>query len=1590
MSEQLNISNGEYFKLLEKGVKITRGAVQKQQTYTDNQNISQSFNEQSSGEQGLSSSHHQSGMIQQSSHNEQQKKTQKQKKSQQKKLPNSCQSCASQVVENTLCNECLIKYEKNKYCILCKKSMVERDKAENICECRDCGLYVHKKCEPLFKDRKPNFDSYRCPKCRIELRKIIFSELIRYLTYFDDEKLLWQYDPSSVKYREVIKNPIDFDTIHKKNKKGEYLDNPELKLYADIKLMCSNFLEFNLSNPKAHRKGSILKILYDILFQQFRGYLKLTDEDLLTYKNNIHLFTSENVQLAFRQFLNYGFGGKDLVNLEGINNYIPLWEPQLLSITQPVSPRNAKSSLIQWEKTINLNLDFENEDEPLIKLNMIDFLKQQVQREIKIKIDINKITQRHPYLDYLFKLEPPQLTDDSIDSPQLQYIVKDLLIKDLSTVNLVQPFTMKVGCPELIFEYICCSCGGYEFLDNLLMCENCHKTYHFYCQINNSQYHQQRVIKSLQNWTCNNCVRCKECDKYGQKNDLFCCNCNEFYHFQCVFNNFIAPSDGLDYWKCKNCFKCAKCQTTKLFGPELLSRIKPTTTSNTVHISIEYFQNFQYCLSCGLDVAGFRFCQFCEEYIQINNDQQSNDCIEIENSKLGSLYRLYFQDVKQSNVDKIYLNKETKAIKQYKQCVKCKQFYHVTCLLKNKKTINNEGICSDCSQDISQLLFKIEKLKEQSIRQTIKAKSLKKVVPVVSNFLEWAPQLNQVQQTFIMENLEQLESLVSNFFQYQQNIENLKEDLTNNKDISDEYIGKLTQYWCARYNWFEAPKQLFTVTQQKRQEFVHFQLENDFHERQLLIHFFKQKKQFVIFSLQTIIGQSNTLFEFSKVNRFALDTINLITDLQCCFVQHLKYENSFQYLDNQYYTNYLNILDQYQNSKLFRMKFLQNQKQQLLFLPIPNSIVRSIKKQYTSQMVELKKQQAKDHILVQKGWLKIATNYLKQNIKQLNDKYSETQITEKLKSYQQNNQLIKQCIQEMKQLHDNKIQEAEQILIKQEQEMKQQPREQCVIQNEYIQRFPQQNEDQLIESPLDKMQCQLCKKFGNRSVSGRLLYVDDVRWVHTNCVLWNEDSKECELTVKALLKNNNFKCEYCQQVGSSIICGKCRKRCHFYCGYKEQWAFTHSKKVYCQSCFDNQEQCVTSFMIWRKIVVQQKQDKKSQTVLHRYSNTILIALKPSEQRGQFEELNLLTLRDKILYISLNMKEFKIRYAEVSKQQFLRECEKSDKNRQLQFSVTKLVLDKYPYKEYKVQNLQELVDSSKDNNIKGIEFAENLGEFFLLYTQQVRQQLLDTKNIQKMCNSVCQFSQFKEWFYQQSFVEDLPLDERMQILQQISRVITETQVNLNTLYDNHPMLYDNLPTIKHQNSKLSRKDPQQKIVTINPNDILEETNLLTEELKQIDKQEELEKKLKQESKNQKQKNKLYVAPSHIHKYGLFTKQDFKKGDFVIEYTGEVIRNALADYRELTYNEQGFGDCYMFRASKTKVIDATFKGSEARFLNHSCQPNCDSLLLDEKILIYARKDILVGEELTYDYQFEIEAESQKIQCSCGAKNCIGRLN
>lgn len=142
----------------------------------------------------------------------------------------------------------------------------------------------------------------------------------------------------------------------------------------------------------------------------------------------------------------------------------------------------------------------------------------------------------------------------------------------------------------------------------------------------------------------------------------------------------------------------------------------------------------------------------------------------------------------------------------------------------------------------------------------------------------------------------------------------------------------------------------------------------------------------------------------------------------------------------------------------------------------------------------------------------------------------------------------------------------------------------------------------------------------------------------------------------------------------------------------------------------------------------------------------------------------------------------------------------------------------------------------------------------------------------------------------------------------------------------------------------------------------------------------------------------LAPkrSHIHGWGLFTKVDLPKDSMIVEYMGEVIRKSVADAREKAYEISGEGSCYMFRLDLNRIVDATKIGCMARFMNHCCQPNAYAKVItvdtdygqDNKIVIFSSIDIKAGEEITYDYKFPVEDGSLK--CTCGAPNCIGRLN
>uniref|UniRef100_A0A671SBH7 [histone H3]-lysine(4) N-methyltransferase n=2 Tax=Sinocyclocheilus anshuiensis TaxID=1608454 RepID=A0A671SBH7_9TELE len=142
-----------------------------------------------------------------------------------------------------------------------------------------------------------------------------------------------------------------------------------------------------------------------------------------------------------------------------------------------------------------------------------------------------------------------------------------------------------------------------------------------------------------------------------------------------------------------------------------------------------------------------------------------------------------------------------------------------------------------------------------------------------------------------------------------------------------------------------------------------------------------------------------------------------------------------------------------------------------------------------------------------------------------------------------------------------------------------------------------------------------------------------------------------------------------------------------------------------------------------------------------------------------------------------------------------------------------------------------------------------------------------------------------------------------------------------------------------------------------------------------------------------KSNVYLARSHIQGLGLYAARDIEKYTMVIEYIGTIIRNEVANRKEKMYEAQNRG-VYMFRIDSEHVIDATISGGPARYINHSCAPNCIAEVVTfergHKIIISSNRRIQRGEELCYDYKFDLEDDQHKIPCHCGAVNCRKWMN
>ena len=124
-------------------------------------------------------------------------------------------------------------------------------------------------------------------------------------------------------------------------------------------------------------------------------------------------------------------------------------------------------------------------------------------------------------------------------------------------------------------------------------------------------------------------------------------------------------------------------------------------------------------------------------------------------------------------------------------------------------------------------------------------------------------------------------------------------------------------------------------------------------------------------------------------------------------------------------------------------------------------------------------------------------------------------------------------------------------------------------------------------------------------------------------------------------------------------------------------------------------------------------------------------------------------------------------------------------------------------------------------------------------------------------------------------------------------------------------------------------------------------------------------------------------SRVHGFGVFAAEPINKNRRIVEYAGELIRNAESERREHRYLADGC--IWVFQVNRAWSRDASVGGNIARFINHSCTPNCYFEVVDKTIWIRAARNIRRGEELTYDYKVIGE---RTIPCRCRA-GCPNRL-
>ncbi|XP_043922826.1 histone-lysine N-methyltransferase 2C [Protopterus annectens] len=516
--------------------------------------------------------------------------------------------------------------------------------------------------------------------------------------------------------------------------------------------------------------------------------------------------------------------------------------------------------------------------------------------------------------------------------------------------------------------------------------------------------------------------------------------------------------------------------------------------------------------------------------------------------------------------------------------------------------------------------------------------------------------------------------------------------------------------------------------------------------------------------------------------------------------------------------------------------------------------------------------------------------------------------------------------------------------------------------------------------PRDCRKCCFCHEEGDGLTDGpaRLLNLDLDIWVHLNCALWSTEVYETQsgalINVElALRRGLHMKCVFCHKIGATSSCHRlrCTNVYHFTCAFKAQCMFFKDKTMLCplhkpKGCH---EQELNYFAVFRRVYIQRDEVRQIASIV---------------QRGERDH----TFRvGSLIFHSIG--------------QLL--------PHQMQAFHSSTALFPVGYEASRLYWSMRYINR-RCRYLCGIEEKDGLPEFVIKVIEQGHEDLIlkDTspKGVwDKILEPIAELrkdSSILKLFPVYIKGEDLfglTVPAVARIAESLPGV--ETCGNYTFRYGRNPLMESPVavnPTGSARSEPKMNNHVKRFVLrshTLNSTSTSKSfQSTVTGELSAPYSKQFVHSKSSQYRKMKSEwKSNVYLARSHIQGLGLFAARDIEKHTMVIEYIGTVIRNEVANRKEKLYESQNRG-VYMFRIDNEHVIDATLTGGPARYINHSCAPNCVAEVVafekGHKIIISSNRRIQKGEELCYDYKFDFEDDQHKIPCHCGALNCRKWMN